>query len=365
MRAVIQVLNGPRSGNKVMLRPGQLLVIGRTQWADVAFKSDPQMSGKHFALEFQSGRLQCRDLESANGTFINGQPAQEAWLQDGDEITAGETMLAISLVGGQPAPEVEEIANPNRPAARIVAQTAAPTPPPAITEITYQREVCGSGLTRMRGGKFGAAFQPPSAGVLANQLAAVRPLTLVVHPQLIERPELVDLPEAVPLFDWLPTEHARLSSPLILTATACPDIPQLIDSAWDKNAMLCIFSQQANSDLVRHLQSALRLRETKADSEGEIQPDVPQVDAVVGAETPSVDQLPPDALLGYCWPKVLSAMLETSSKQLTRRLLAGIDAVLMEIPEESETWQIVCEPDFAATLTGVGLREMTAVPNVL
>jgi Nif-specific regulatory protein len=52
---------------------------------------DPSVSRKHCAVRGQEGRFQVRDLDSRNGTLVNGNVIEEQWLQHGDEIAAGDS----------------------------------------------------------------------------------------------------------------------------------------------------------------------------------------------------------------------------------------------------------------------------------
>jgi DNA-binding NtrC family response regulator len=54
---------------------------------------DGWMSGRHLALERTDGSWRMRDDGSKNGSFINGRPATEAALVDGDVIEAGSTLF--------------------------------------------------------------------------------------------------------------------------------------------------------------------------------------------------------------------------------------------------------------------------------
>lgn len=55
----------------------------------------------HALIRTSNGRLVLRDLDSVNGTMINGQvavPLQKYALVDGDEITFGELTLTLKFI---------------------------------------------------------------------------------------------------------------------------------------------------------------------------------------------------------------------------------------------------------------------------
>jgi pSer/pThr/pTyr-binding forkhead associated (FHA) protein len=74
----------------------QSVSVGSVRWADVVV-CDPTLSGVHFRLETRLGHCWLRDLDSRNGTRVNGVRVFYAELQDGDEICAGDTRFIISL----------------------------------------------------------------------------------------------------------------------------------------------------------------------------------------------------------------------------------------------------------------------------
>lgn len=68
--------------------------IGRHHGCDVVLE-DPQVSRRHAQLRFRDGRWIVRDLESRNGTFVNGLRVGRCELRPGDEIVFGSTALTI------------------------------------------------------------------------------------------------------------------------------------------------------------------------------------------------------------------------------------------------------------------------------
>jgi pSer/pThr/pTyr-binding forkhead associated (FHA) protein len=54
---------------------------------------DPAISTEHFQIEAFGKEFFLRDLESRNGTYLNGTRARYSQLLPGDQITAGKTSL--------------------------------------------------------------------------------------------------------------------------------------------------------------------------------------------------------------------------------------------------------------------------------
>lgn len=75
------------------------LVVGRGEKAH-ARVSDPEMSRQHFQIAFKDGAFVLRDLDSKNGTFVNGARVAEIKLNYEDHIRAGETNFVFTDKGG-------------------------------------------------------------------------------------------------------------------------------------------------------------------------------------------------------------------------------------------------------------------------
>jgi len=58
---------------------------------------DRFFSRNHCLLEINPPQSFLRDLGSTNGTFVNGQRVREAYLQNGDRIQGGETILIVEV----------------------------------------------------------------------------------------------------------------------------------------------------------------------------------------------------------------------------------------------------------------------------
>lgn len=70
-------------------------VVGREQGAIRV--DDSAVSSRHFQVEERGSEFFLRDLESSNGTFLNGHRVRSAKLRSGDRITAGGTTFAFSV----------------------------------------------------------------------------------------------------------------------------------------------------------------------------------------------------------------------------------------------------------------------------
>ena len=99
----------------------EMMTIGRMKGNTIAL-DDASVSVSHAKITRKGAEFYLKDLNSTNGTMLNGQSINEARLKDGDQLKFGEV---IALYHGQP----EFISNTP---AQIPA-TPAPPPAPVLT----------------------------------------------------------------------------------------------------------------------------------------------------------------------------------------------------------------------------------------
>ncbi|MGH9344607.1 MAG: DUF4123 domain-containing protein [Terriglobia bacterium] len=218
MKLTLEVRSGPQSGKKIDVLTGQLVRIGRTPRADVAFSDDTHMSGVHFALQCEENVCWVRDYKSTNGTLVNGQKIVEVALRGGDKITAGTTQFLVRIEAGKPE--------------------AAPAPPPASVTAPQSRLLA---LLRRD-------FQP-----LFGLLDAARePSVLKV---LIESRE-----ECQSLFEGPQGDQLAHFAPYLVRLA--PD-SQMLDTlahlAWGKNWGVYLTCDRSFAEVRKHLQYFLRV----------------------------------------------------------------------------------------------------------
>jgi DNA-binding NtrC family response regulator len=73
---------------------GRDIVVGTSEGCGLRL-ADPGVSRWHLRLEVHGGRLRVRDTASTNGTFINGLRTVEAYLEGGECIRIGDTVLTV------------------------------------------------------------------------------------------------------------------------------------------------------------------------------------------------------------------------------------------------------------------------------
>jgi len=96
MRLVLEIVSGSNRGKQIKVEAGETVRVGRAHPAEVAL-DDNFMSGLHFALKCDARGGRVRDLNSRNGTKVNGELIIEAPLKDGDQLFAGRTNFSVRL----------------------------------------------------------------------------------------------------------------------------------------------------------------------------------------------------------------------------------------------------------------------------
>jgi pSer/pThr/pTyr-binding forkhead associated (FHA) protein len=77
------------------LPPGSVKTIGRSTGAEFMLDA-PLVSRLHCQLSATNEAIQVKDLDSTNGTFVNGKRITSATLRAGDVLKVGRVDLRIS-----------------------------------------------------------------------------------------------------------------------------------------------------------------------------------------------------------------------------------------------------------------------------
>ena len=101
----VAVVEGPDRGARVVVdgrAPGPILV-GQSPSCALRL-TDRQVSRRHASLDVDGQRVRLTDLESANGTFVDGVSVLDAYLRGGEIVRLGATALRVDHVEDLPAP---------------------------------------------------------------------------------------------------------------------------------------------------------------------------------------------------------------------------------------------------------------------
>jgi hypothetical protein len=87
--------DGRSRSRRVALREGYT-IVGRAPASDLVL-DDPSVSRFHARLEVRGRRIDVRDLDSTNGTRLNGYPVNYAPVEAGDTINFGGIEATVEL----------------------------------------------------------------------------------------------------------------------------------------------------------------------------------------------------------------------------------------------------------------------------
>ncbi len=94
MSLILTVLKGPDKGKRFVLPDNEPQMIGRS--SESLPLTDQTISRRHAELTPDEGRWFISDLQSANGSYVNGQRVMERrLLQAGDQIRTGNTVFVF------------------------------------------------------------------------------------------------------------------------------------------------------------------------------------------------------------------------------------------------------------------------------
>jgi transcriptional regulator with GAF, ATPase, and Fis domain len=159
LRPRLLVLSGPLKDTTIPLSEGEV-TIGREASNGIAVV-DPSVSRRHCLLSGENGRFLVRDLDSRNGTLVNGTAVEEQGLQHGDEIAAGDSSFLFLL-------EDEDITTA---ASRVEFEDGQAT---AETTIIHPRDVVYLQPDRL-------LRELPATSRVARNLNALLKISRIVH----------------------------------------------------------------------------------------------------------------------------------------------------------------------------------------
>ena len=112
--AKLQVLSGPLAGQSYELKV-DTTTVGRVE--DNAFQiADPSVSSHHCEILLKGSDVVIRDLNSTNGSFINGDKITESVLKPGQTLRLGQIELRIDDGSPLPTPSASKPASAPAPA---------------------------------------------------------------------------------------------------------------------------------------------------------------------------------------------------------------------------------------------------------
>ena len=130
MRVELRITSGSRAGQRELFDKS-VISIGRHPLNDLRFdpERDPDASSRHAEIRILGEKATLHDLDSTNGTFVNGQRVTgERALFDGDLMSFGREGPAVEFHAAAVAPPPEKIRASSGNASDAAAPVAAARP---------------------------------------------------------------------------------------------------------------------------------------------------------------------------------------------------------------------------------------------
>ena len=96
-RVTFRVIAGPHEGLGFTFHEHNTLFAGRLPRAQLRLEKDLHFSRHHFRLEVNPPTCFLMDLNSRNGTFVNGERIKDQFLHDGDIVSGGRTKMVVTI----------------------------------------------------------------------------------------------------------------------------------------------------------------------------------------------------------------------------------------------------------------------------
>jgi pSer/pThr/pTyr-binding forkhead associated (FHA) protein len=116
MRITLKITEGSLKGEEYVFHDSARCVVGRSPECDIALPMDllhRDISRRHCAIEIDPPAVRVRDLNSLNGTYVNGEKigqrpdflapdetdhdAGVRELRNGDEVRVGDTIIHVGI----------------------------------------------------------------------------------------------------------------------------------------------------------------------------------------------------------------------------------------------------------------------------
>jgi len=174
------------SAGQIVVR-GPVCRVGRSLPSEVVYP-DEFLSAQHFAIDSSGPKCQVRDLNSRNGTFLNGARITETILEDGSVISAGQTTFRVRIeADASPVSILPELdASPWKDPKRSILEALRNGSAPLFGLLDAARSDRVLDLLRQSGEKYQSLYEGPQGRNLDNWA-----------------PYLVELPKDSRLLPWL------------------------------------------------------------------------------------------------------------------------------------------------------------------
>ncbi len=127
--------------------------------------AEASVSGRHCEAQLRGEELVLRDLQSTNGTFVNGQKISEAAVKPGQNFRIGEVELRFEATSNQPATVFTSKMLTSATAA-LTPPKPAPAPAPPVAPVVEAKKVAQADAEAEAAKKFTVLFVDDSMAFL-------------------------------------------------------------------------------------------------------------------------------------------------------------------------------------------------------
>ncbi len=120
---------GANPGRTFVLEDGQVFQIGRDRTCDYSLPRLSNVSSVHCRIENRGGAVSVTDLDSKNGTFVNGAKIKSRALRDNDVIEVGRNRLRLHFGSDEPEKAMPTETQP------IIAALKLAAPPTVVRSL--------------------------------------------------------------------------------------------------------------------------------------------------------------------------------------------------------------------------------------
>jgi serine/threonine-protein kinase len=143
------VEEGPQQGDRLPLPMGRVAVVGRATDAQIRLPEDDKKVSRYQAvLEVKATGVDVQDLNSRNGTFVNGARVGRGHLRVGDVLRVGRTSFRLAGAAGGPAETEGEDDGPasteaedDEPLVQAFTSHTSPTSPISASAVSPARRL--------------------------------------------------------------------------------------------------------------------------------------------------------------------------------------------------------------------------------
>ena len=154
------------------------LTLGRSATTDLCYADDSGLSRQHLVIEMAGNRWQIRDLNSKNGTVVNGQrlAAEPFALRSGDRISAGHLILEFGAVAASNTVALDENALMSSGTVVFVDRAAEPISASTTVQASLEGLMGPDNLDPTKTHAFTGSPQMRALITAGRELAGHRPL---------------------------------------------------------------------------------------------------------------------------------------------------------------------------------------------